>query len=84
MYGNTCSCCGETCTTFLVLDHIKGAQRRIKDKRRSYLDAIENYDPNEYRTLCHNCNQSTIGGRVCTHKLGELKMNIYNREVNYG
>jgi hypothetical protein len=87
IYGDTCSCCGETNHTFLVLDHLNGSNRRIKDKRKSYLDAIKNYDPNEYRTLCHNCNQATIGGRICPHQLqGDLTMNkLFSiNEVKYG
>ena len=71
MYGNKCSCCGETCKTFLVLDHIKGKNRRCKSKIKSYLDALTKYDPEEYRTLCHNCNQATSGGKICPHQLKE-------------
>ena len=68
MYGDICSCCGESCTIFLVLDHIKGKTRRCKGKRQSYLDALNNYDPEEDRTLCHNCNQATSNGKICPHK----------------
>jgi len=71
----------------LVLDHIMGPERKIKSNRKSYLDAIKNYDPEEYRTLCHNCNQATMGGRVCPHQLQkeETMENLFKiREVNYG
>ena len=87
IYGDACSCCGETNYIFLVLDHIMGPERKIKSNRKSYLDAIKNYDPEEYRTLCHNCNQATMGGRVCPHQLQkeETMENLFKiREVNYG
>ena len=73
MYGNKCVCCGESCETFLVLDHIKGKNRKSLTNRQSYLDALLVYKPEEYRTLCHNCNQATNGGRICPHQTNQIK-----------
>lgn len=75
LYGKKCACCGESCESFLVLDHIKGKDRRCKNNRQSYLDALAEYDPNEYRTLCHNCNQATSGGKICPHQIKEKEAN---------
>lgn len=71
MYGNKCACCGEKELAFLALDHINGSSRKRKNETASkaWRNAIRDNDKNEYRVLCHNCNQATKRGKVCPHTL---------------
>lgn len=81
MYGGKCFCCGEIIPAFLALDHIKGVNRRIIGKYASYKDAVTNYDPSEYRILCHNCNQATKGGNICPHQIVRNKHELIQLEM---
>lgn len=70
MYGNKCECCGEDTKIFLALDHKKGTARKIKGAQiKSYMDAVQHIDHEEYRILCHNCNYATRYGKVCPHQI---------------
>ena len=58
MYGDTCVRCGFDDVRALTLDHIgcNGAEERKRlGERGVYLRALEVFRPNEYRTLCMNC-----------------------------
>ena len=58
MYGDTCALCGFADKRILTLDHIlhNGAEERRTIKQGGiYLRALAEYRPNEYRTLCMNC-----------------------------
>ena len=37
--------------------------------KKQYMDAIKNYDTEEYRVACHNCNHATKQNRICPHKI---------------
>jgi hypothetical protein len=58
MYGMTCSVCGFDDRRALTLDHIKnnGAEeRRQYGERGVWFKALKEYNPDEYRILCMNC-----------------------------
>jgi len=58
MYGRVCVGCGFDDIRVLTLDHINnnGAEeRKALGERGVYRRAIEIYRPEEYRTLCMNC-----------------------------
>ena len=57
LYGRACSICGYNDIRALTLDHIKnnGAEERKRiGERGIYRRALEHH-PDEYRTLCMNC-----------------------------
>jgi len=71
MYGEKCSCCGESNEKLLTIEHKLG-QAGIKEKHRgdkAYRDAINNYCPDLYEILCYNCNFGKSHYGVCPHKL---------------
>ena len=58
MYGRVCACCGFDDVRALTLDHIQnnGAEeRKLLGERGVYRRAIKKHRPDEYRTLCMNC-----------------------------
>ena len=70
-YGNKCACCGEERYEFLSIDHINGGGKKMGiygDKLRWYI--IRNKFPDEFRILCHNCNQALGAYGYCPHKEG--------------
>lgn len=72
LYGNKCTCCGETEPKFLSFDHVNGGGRklRIKSKLKStmyYRWLIDN-KPNDIQILCHNCNQAKGFYGICPHR----------------
>lgn len=68
MYGNACSCCGETIFDFLTIEHKQGQQ---KITRRTglvaYRDAVQEYRPDLYEVLCWNCNCAKGKLGYCPH-----------------
>lgn len=68
MYGEVCGCCGEHRLEFLTMEHILGLQGK---KRRSTMEeraeALKEYRPDLYRTLCMNCNTSLGFYGYCPH-----------------
>jgi hypothetical protein len=57
-YGSTCAVCGFADARALTLDHVNGngnAERKRIGERGVYQRALETYLPDEYRTLCMNC-----------------------------
>jgi hypothetical protein len=74
-YGWQCACCGETEKLFLQIDHIHndGAQHRKELKMSSgtafYYWLINNSFPDDYQTLCVNCNWGKLmNGGICPHQ----------------
>lgn len=74
MYGGKCVCpkCSETNEWFLTLDHINNdgyiARSKGKYNLSAYRDAIKEYRPDLYRTLCFNCNcAKDKNGGICPH-----------------
>lgn len=75
MYGGPiCSCCGETCVMFLVIDHIfeNGAEHRRQMRNEGYICLykwLKDHDyPPGHRVLCCNCNSGSYhNGGVCPH-----------------
>ncbi len=73
-YGGCCQCCGETKVEFLCIDHIKGGGHKMRTffgepsgiKLYAKLRKL-GYPKNDYRVLCHNCNQSNGSYGYCPH-----------------
>lgn len=78
-YGQKCSCCGETNSKFLGIDHIlnNGAEEKKQYGRSTgklYTVIIAKGFPPEYRILCHNCNLGRfLNGGVCPHQESGLE-----------
>jgi len=92
MYGNACSCCGETIFDFLTIEHKQGQQ---KISRRTglvaYRDAIKEYRPDLYEVLCWNCNCAKGKLGYCPHnppkvivpyKIHKVEKYNYTKEVD--
>lgn len=70
MYGRVCECCGEATFEFLTIEHRKGIKRTcFRQGTAAYIQAVRQYDPEEYTVLCYNCNMFTRYGQTCPHKL---------------
>ena len=72
-YGGRCACCGESCTSFLTIEHTlnDGAQERALGLRAAKLlnYIIRNGFPPTYSVACFNCNSGReVNGGVCPHK----------------
>tara|TARA_S200002703_G_C3795274_1_gene245536 strand:+ start:486 stop:881 length:396 start_codon:yes stop_codon:yes gene_type:complete len=70
-YGSCCECCGEDNFEFLAIDHVDGGGRKERETMSTYQIAkkvICLEFPEEYRVLCHNCNQSMGWYGYCPHK----------------
>lgn len=67
-----CSCCGETETKFLSIDHINGggdAHRREVGFGKSFYQWLrKNKFPPGFQILCHNCNMAKGFYGQCPHK----------------
>jgi hypothetical protein len=58
LYGHTCEICGFEDKRALTLDHIRqngNEERKRIGERGVFRRARDNYLPEEYRTLCMNC-----------------------------
>lgn len=71
-YGKTCTCCEESLFEFLVIDHIEGGgnqhRKTLGRMGTAFYKWLENQGfPEEYRILCHNCNQSLGIYGYCPH-----------------
>lgn len=71
--GYICSCCGETDSRFLTIDHIDGGgtQHRKQIGRGGHIFAWlkKNGYPEGFQVLCFNCNCGRrINGGICPHK----------------
>ena len=56
MYGQKCACCGDPRIQFLVVDHVVPIRRAGKRGQSALRDALKEYRPDLFQTLCHNCN----------------------------
>jgi hypothetical protein len=70
-YGGQCVCCGIDNYEFLCIDHINGGGHQHR-KEVGYGSTfcrwlIKRNMPEEYRVLCHNCNQSIGYYGYCPH-----------------
>lgn len=70
MYGNQCSCCGESAFEFLTIEH-KAGQKGMKreNTHKAYRKSIEEYRPDLYEVLCMNCNHSKGTRGYCPHQI---------------
>ncbi len=73
-FNNKCSCCGETNTLFLTIEHCNndGLQHRKSGKVRVYLDTLNDTE-GKYTLLCMNCNWARGQYGHCPHELGDIK-----------
>jgi len=69
-YGNRCACCGEAHPEFLAIDHIHGCsgKQRLPTHRLYRMLRDLGYPKDEFRLLCHNCNQSRGYYGYCPHE----------------
>lgn len=73
-YGGKCSCCGENTLEFLSIDHVKGGGTRIRKSGLSggghtyRMLKKQGWPQEDYRVLCHNCNQSLGIYGYCPHQ----------------
>jgi len=74
MYGEKCACpgCKESNKSFLTLDHVISNACLPANKRkrglRAYREAIKEYRPDLYQTLCYSCNCAKNRNKeVCPH-----------------
>lgn len=73
LYGGKCNCCGISTYEFLAIDHIKGGgtkERKEKwpNSQSFYRWIKENYVPDVYQILCHNCNSANGYYGYCPHQ----------------
>ena len=71
MYGNKCSCCGETKKEFLTIEHLNGGGRKHRSGRGSetvYREIAQEYRPDLYAILCMNCNHAKGIYGFCPHE----------------
>ncbi len=69
-YGHACSCCGETESAFLCIDHMNGGgnKHRLEIGQGSlYPWLVQNNFPQGFQVLCHNCNFAKSHGG-CPHQ----------------
>ncbi len=74
LYGNQCICCGESQYEFLSLDHVNGGGRKHRENINKgghtfYAWLLkQEYQPNVYQILCHNCNLAKGFYGQCPHE----------------
>jgi hypothetical protein len=68
----SCVCCGETILAFLGIDHIHGGGRKHRAEVGMgvayYRWLKQNHRPDDYQTLCHNCNHGKWISGKCPHE----------------
>lgn len=67
-----CQCCSEKIIEFLSIDHVDGGgtkHRKQIGRGNLYRWLINNNFPNNYRVLCHNCNQAIGIYGKCPHNI---------------
>ena len=71
-YGSICSCCKESCETFLEVDHINGGgnqhRRELGGGAKFYAWLKSNGFPKNFRLLCSNCNKAIFKLGYCPHE----------------
>jgi hypothetical protein len=92
-YGGKCACCEETAKEFLAIDHINGDGYRQRKEKGIYGSTMyawlkrNKFPKDNYRLLCHNCNQAKGIYGYCPHErvkppqllafLNSLDTNLY-------
>jgi len=77
-YGGKCSCCGETVTEFLTIDHVDGGGTKHRKAMTAgggvfHLWLKQHGYPPGFRVLCWNCNWSAhLGNGICYHQRVKL------------
>jgi hypothetical protein len=67
LYGEECSCCGETMELFLTMSHL-GIRPKNAPTDKEYRRAVKEYKPNEFTTECYNCNLGRQRNKgICPH-----------------
>ena len=61
IYGNSCSCCGETNPIYLTVDHVNGKKavghsKRMSGARLYRWLRCHGFPKDQFRLLCYNCN----------------------------
>lgn len=73
MYGDCCSCCGESIKDFLTIEHKQGQQKATRRTGLvAYRDSIKEYRPDLYDVLCWNCNCAKGHLGYCPHHPPEI------------
>jgi hypothetical protein len=78
-YGGKCSCCGESETKFLTVDHVNNDGHKERGHRHKlnpnsyglglYRRIIKEGFPSRYQVLCMNCNfGKRMNNGVCPHQ----------------
>lgn len=71
-YGRVCVCCGDTHQEFLTIDHTNGGgnihRKKVGSGSTFYAWLVRNKFPEEFRTLCYNCNCSRGHCGYCPHE----------------
>jgi hypothetical protein len=70
-YGRRCSCCGETESRFLEVDHVNNdgkEHRKIVRTNNLYRWLIKNNFPEGFQILCSNCNKAKGICGICPHQ----------------
>jgi hypothetical protein len=66
LYGQSCSCCGDSRESVLTLDHVIPARgQQAKGSLSKYVTALTLYRPDLYQVLCFNCNCLKSSGESC-------------------
>lgn len=78
LYGGACTCCGETESDFLTLDHINndGAVQRRQQHRvaagSAFYKRVLRERPTDVQVHCYNCNCAKGHYGICPHKRAEI------------
>ena len=87
-YGRVCVCCGIDVEGFLTIDHIEGNgnkhRKEIGGGNVFYAWLIRNGFPDEYRTLCYNCNCARGHLGYCPHERARLMNETSNTDATTG
>ena len=70
-YGGKCSCCGETQTEFLSIEHINGGGKKHRNSLKQgfyYWLKSQRYPKDNFELLCYNCNMAKGFYGYCPHK----------------
>jgi len=74
-YGGECTCCQEKRPEFLSIDHINGGGRQHRQELiasgQDFYQWLKknNFPKDNYRLLCHNCNQALGMFGYCPHEI---------------
>lgn len=86
-FNFTCSCCGETDSRFLTLDHVNNdgnIHREKFNEQQIFRQARkEGYPKDRYQCLCFNCNcGKSANNGICPHKCVTKEQYVEKLEEN--